>query len=89
MSVRWKRHRDGEASGAAYADVMTIWTATINGTHVVIANMQGQSVRYTGLGAHVLVWTNVKPDSPFDQDRQVHSDFTVRDAKAWAVKEYS
>lgn len=76
--ARWKRHRDGDGS--------TAWTATINGTHVIVANMQAQSVRFTGTGAHVFVWTSDHADAPWDlARRQVHTDYTVRDAKAWAA----
>lgn len=79
--AHWKRHRDDDGS--------TVWTATINGTHVVIANMQGQSVRFSGLGTHVLVWTSEQADAPWDPNRrQVHSEYTVKDAKAWALDRF-
>lgn len=81
MTVRWKRHKDGDGS--------TLWTATIDGTHVIVVNMQGQSVRYTGLGPHVLVHVSSVPGNPFKPRACVNQEYTVRDAKAWAVEQYS
>jgi len=75
MGVHWKRHRDGDAS--------TIWTATIGNTDVAVANMRGQSVRYSGVGAHVLVW---RVDG--DSWKEVHADWTVTEAKTWAERKY-
>lgn len=77
----WKRHKDGDGS--------TAWTKTIGETNVVVINMQGQSVAFSGVGAHTLIWTSEKPGDPFATDRrEVHRTWSVSSAKHWAEKTY-
>lgn len=80
--MSWNRHRDSDGS--------TAWTKTIGGTHVVVTNMQGQSVAFTGTGAHVLVHesTQLLPTPWHGTWREVRRCWTVGEAKAWAEQHY-
>lgn len=82
IGMIWKRHDNGDGT--------TSWTRTIGQTNVVVANMQGQSVRFSGLGAHVLVWVSDLQATPHDLNRrEVKREWTVADAKAWAQSRYA
>jgi hypothetical protein len=89
--VSWQRHSGPEGSGPNSVGRQTVWTKTINGTHVVVQNMYGQSRIHSGLGAHVEVWLHEHPDDPYGErgeSNKVHTEWTVGEAKEWAEQAY-